>query len=176
MQLVGAGKIDLDADVNEYLDFKIPEKFGKPLTMRDLMTHTAGFEDTLGEEFLKDTKQLFPIGDYVKKHMPARIFPPGKIVAYSNYGATLAGYIVERVSGEPFDQYVENHIFKPLGMDHSTFAQPLPPALAALYLGRLSLGESNKQTIPFEAIEVAPAGSMTTTGADMAQFHARATG
>ncbi|MGH8042418.1 MAG: serine hydrolase domain-containing protein [Rudaea sp.] len=169
MQLVGAGKIDLDTDVNRYLDFKIPDKFGKPITMRNLMTHTAGFEDTLGEEFLGDVKQLFPIGDYVKRHIPARIFAPGEIVAYSNYGATLAGYIVERVSGEPFDQYIENHIYKPLGMDHSTFAQPLPPALAA----NISVGyhsASNKKIIPFEAIEVGPAGSMSTTGTDMAKF------
>src|SRR6185437_12166709 len=169
MQLVEAGKIDLDADVNQYLDFKIPETFGKPLTMRDLMTMTPGFEDTLHDEFLSSPKQLFPIGQYVKQNLPVQIFPPGKIVAYSNYGATLAGYIVERMSGEPFDQYVENHIFKPLGMDHSTFAQPLPAALAP----DVSVGyhsASNKSTIPFESIEVGPAGSMTTSGTDMAHF------
>ena len=169
MQLVQAGKIDLDADVNKYLDFKIPETFGKPLTMRDLMTMTPGFEDTLHDEFLSSPKQLFPIGQYVKQNLPVQIFPHGKIVAYSNYGATLAGYIVERMSGEPFDQYVENHIFKPLGMDHSTFAQPLPAALAP----DVSVGyhsASNKSTIPFESIEVGPAGSMTTSGTDMAHF------
>lgn len=169
MQQVGAGKINLDADVNQYLDFKIPDKYGKPVTMRNLMTHTAGFEDTLGEEFLPDLKQLFPIGDYVKRHLPARIFPPGEIVSYSNYGATLAAYIVQRVSGEPFDDYVDKHIFKPLGMDHSTFAQPLPPALAT----NISVGyhsASNKKTIAFEAIEVGPAGSLSATGTDMAKF------
>jgi CubicO group peptidase (beta-lactamase class C family) len=169
MQLVGAGKIDLDKDVNSYLDFKIPEKFGKPITMRDLMTHTPGFEETVGDEFMKSTDLLFPIGDYVKKHLPARIFPPGKVVAYSNYGATLAGYIVERVSGQSFDQYVADHIFKPLGMDHSTFDQPLPAALA----GNMSVGyrsASDKKTIPFEAIEVGPAGSLSATGTDMAHF------
>ncbi|WP_165418400.1 serine hydrolase domain-containing protein [Dyella amyloliquefaciens] len=169
MQLVGAGKIDLDKDVNSYLDFTIPEKFGKPITMRDLMTHTAGFEESVGDEFMKSTDQLFPYGDYVKKHLPARIFPPGKLVAYSNYGATLAGYIVERVSGQPFNEYVAEHIFKPLGMDHSTFEQPLPAPLAA----NMSVGyhsASDKKTIPFEAIEVGPAGSLSATGADMAHF------
>lgn len=169
MQLVGEGKIDLDADVNRYLDFKIPEKFGKPITMRDLMTMTPGFEDTVRDEFLSSPKQLFPIGQYVKKDLPARIFPPGKIVAYSNYGATLAGYIVERLSGESFDEYIENHIFKPLGMNHSTFDQPLPAELAP----DMSVGyhsASNKQTIPFESVEIAPAGSMTASGTDMAHF------
>jgi CubicO group peptidase (beta-lactamase class C family) len=169
MQLVGAGKIDLDKDVNAYLDFRIPEKFGKPITMRDLMTHTPGFEETVGDEFLKSTDLLFPIGAYLKKHLPARIFPPGELTAYSNYGAVLAGYIVERVSGQPFDQYVADHIFKPLGMDHSTFEQPLPVSLAA----NMSTGyrsASNKKTIPFEAIEVGPAGSLSATGTDMAHF------
>lgn len=169
MQLVAAGKLDLDKDVNSYIDFKIPEKFGKPITMRDLMTHTPGFEETVGDEFLKSTDLLFPLGDYLKKHQPERIFPPGKIVAYSNYGATLAGYIVERISGQTFDQYVADHIFKPLGMAHSTFEQPLPASLAA----NMSVGysvASSKKTIPFEAIEVGPAGSLTATGTDMGRF------
>ena len=169
MQLVGEGKIDLDADVNKYLDFKIPEKFGKPVTMRDLMTMTPGFQEVIADLLLKDPKRLYPIGDYLKRHMPSQIFPPGKIVAYSNYGATLAGYIVQRVSGEPFDQYVAEHIFKPLGMDHSTFDQPLPVALAP----DMSVGyktASNKQTVPFEIVEAAPAGSLSATGTDMAHF------
>ena len=169
MQLVGEGKIDLDADVNRYLDFKIPEKFGKPITMRDLMTMTPGFEDTVHDEFVSTPQELFPIGEYVKKDLPTRIFPPGKIVAYSNYGATLAGYIVERLSGEPFDQYIADHIFKPLGMDHSTFQQPLPAALVP----NMSVGyhtASDKQTIPFESVEIAPAGSLTSSGTDMARF------
>ncbi|MDE2272270.1 MAG: serine hydrolase [Xanthomonadaceae bacterium] len=169
MQLVGEGKIDLDADVNRYLDFKIPEKFGKPITMRDLMTMTPGFEDTVHDEFVSTPQQLFPIGEYVKKDLPTRIFPPGRIVAYSNYGATLAGYIVQRLSGEPFDQYIADHIFKPLGMDHSTFAQPLPAALVP----NMSVGyrtASNKKTIPFESVEIAPAGSLTSSGTDMARF------
>jgi len=169
MQQVGAGKIDLDRDINTYLDFKIPEKFGKPITMRNLMTHTAGFEETIADEFVSSPKQLFPIGEYVKKHIPVQIYPPGEIVAYSNYGATLAGYIVERVSGEPFDRYVADHIFKPLGMDHSTFEQPLPASLAPdMSVGYRSA--SDKQTIPFESIEVGPAGSLTSSGTDMAHF------
>jgi CubicO group peptidase (beta-lactamase class C family) len=169
MQMVGEGKIDLDADVNRYLDFKIPEKFGRPITMRDLMTQTSGFEETFAKEFVPSTAQLFPLDDYLREHLPSRIFPPGKILAYSNYNASLAGYIVQRVSGEPVDQYLARHILDPLGMDHSTFAQPLPAALAL----DMSVGyhaASNKQSIPFEAVEISPAGGMTSTGTDMARF------
>ena len=169
LQLVAEGKINLDTDVNKYLDFKIPEKFGKPITMRDLMTMTPGFAETIRDLFVSSPKDLYPLGQYLAKHIPPRIFPPGKVVAYSNYGAALAGYIVQRISGEPFDTYVENHILKPLQMSRSTFKQPLPQALK----GDLATGyitASNKTTVPFEPIEPYPAGSFTSTATDMANF------
>jgi CubicO group peptidase (beta-lactamase class C family) len=129
MQLVQAGKIDLDRDVNDYLDFKIPEKFGKPITMRNLMTHTPGFEEGISKAFVQKSNELFPLRDYLMQHMPARIYPPGKVVAYSNYGCSLAGYIVQRLSGEPYADYIAHHILTPLGMLHSTFVQPLSASL-----------------------------------------------
>jgi CubicO group peptidase (beta-lactamase class C family) len=168
MQLVQAGKLDLDRDINDYLDFRIPEKFG-PITLRDLMTHTPGFEDTFSGSFVKSARQLVPYRDYLVKHIPAEIFPPGKIVAYSNYGAMLAGYIVQRVSGEPFDEYIERHIFQPLAMDHSTFEQPLPPALVK-DMSKGYMMASDKKPGPFEYIEVAPAGALSSTATDMAHF------
>ena len=168
MQQVQAGKLDLDRDINDYLDFRIPEKYG-PITLRNLMTHTPGFEETFSDSFFTSARQLVPYREYLVKHIPAEIFPPGKIVAYSNYGAMLAGYIVQRVSGEPFDEYIERHIFQPLGMDHSTFAQPLPPALAQ----QISQGyrtASDSKPGSFEYIEIAPAGSLSSTATDMAHF------
>lgn len=169
MQLVEAGKIDLDADVNTYLDFKIPPAFGKPITMRNILTHTAGFGETAAETFVDRKDQLQPYRDYLVKHMPSRIYPPGKVVAYSNYAATLAGYIVERLSGESFDSYVERHIFRPLDMQHSTFAQPIPAAWNKnLAKGYTQL--SDAEPYHFEYIEVAPAGSLTATATDMAHF------
>ncbi len=158
MQLVEQHKLDLDADVNTYLDFKIPEAFGKPITLRNIMTHTAGFEESVSELFLQKADQQYPIGQYLQKHMPKRIFPPGKVVAYSNYATTLAGYIVQRVSGEEFTDYVDNHIFKPLGMKNSSFKQPPPPAI----LKNMATGykqASNPTPVPFEIVEAAPAGA-----------------
>ena len=169
MQLVEQHKLDLDADVNTYLDFKIPEAFGKPITLRNIMTHTAGFEESVSELFLQKADQQYPIGEYLQKHMPKRIFPPGKVVAYSNYATTLAGYIVQRVSGEEFTDYVQNHIFKPLGMNNSTFKQLPPPAL----LRNMATGykqASNPTPVPFEIVEAAPAGSLSSTATDMARF------
>lgn len=169
MQLVQAGKIDLDRNVNDYLDFKIPPKFGKPITMRDLMTHTPGFAQVSRDLFVPSPKQLFPLRSYLVRNMPKRIFPPGKIGAYSNYGAALAGYIVQRVSGEPFDQYVEDHILKPLEMEHSTFRQPLPRALQP-DMSKGYLTASSGRVIPFQAVEAYPAGALSAPVTDMAHF------
>ena len=169
MQLVQAGKINLDTDVNQYIDFKIPEKFGKPITMRNLMTHTPGWEDVAGDLILQKSSQLYPIREYLIKKMPNAIYPPGTVIAYSNYGATLAGYIVQRVSGVPFDQYVADHIFKPLRMAHSTFVQPLPASLAPDMAQGYRQASSDKP-IPFEIVEPAPAGSSSATGSDMTHF------
>ncbi len=169
MQLVEQGKLDLDKDVNTYLDFKVPEAFGQPITLRNIMTHTAGFEESVSELFLQKPEQLYPIGQYLQKHMPKRIFPPGKVVAYSNYATTLAGYIVQRVSGEEFTAYVANHIFKPLKMDNSTFVQLPPKAL----LDNMANGykqASDPKPQPYEIVEAAPAGSLASTATDMARF------
>jgi CubicO group peptidase (beta-lactamase class C family) len=169
MQLVQAGKIDLDRDVNDYLDFKIPPKFGKPITMRNLMTHTAGFEDGFDKSFVKTAADLIPLRDYVMNYMPARIYPPGKVVAYSNYSASLAGYIVQRLSGEPYADYIADHIFKPLGMNHSTMLQPLPKSLMP-FMATGYRTASDEKPMPFEFVETAPAGALSASGTDMAHF------
>ncbi len=166
MQQVQRGRIDLDADVNRYLDFSIPPAFGRPITMRELMTHTAGFAESFKGDFDTSPDQLVSLGTFVRTHIPARIFPPGSVVAYSNYGATLAGYIVQRVSGLPYDEYVRRNIFAPLGMAHSTLRQPIPTGLT------LSQGYFQASDPPqhFEYIQIAPAGASSTTATDMTKF------
>ena len=168
MQLVEQGKLDLDYDVNDYLDFAIPKTYAEPVTLRQLLTHTAGFEDTLKNLFVAHESDVKPLRTYLLNEMPARIFPPGKIPSYSNYGFTLAGYIVERVSGEKFERYIDNHILKPLRMTNSTFDQPLPPQLAP----NMSNGYLNASKKPrhFEFVQAAPAGALSTTAADMTRF------
>jgi CubicO group peptidase (beta-lactamase class C family) len=168
MQQVEQGKLDLDRDVNGYLDLKIPPTFPKPITLRDIMTHTAGFEETAQELFAADAAHLTPLGDYVKTHLPERIFPPFTTPAYSNYATTMAGYILQRVSGEPFDDYIDNHIFHPLGMMHCTVRQPLPDALKPLMSEGYRV--ASQPAKPFEFVEAAPAGSSSVTGTDMAHF------
>jgi CubicO group peptidase (beta-lactamase class C family) len=168
MQLVEQGKIDLDRNVNDYIDFKISEKFGKPITMRDLMNHRAGFEEGLKDLLSYDPARSPTTERYLKDHPRPMLFAPGRVPGYSNYGVALAGYIVQRVSGEPFDAYIERHIFKPLAMNHSTFVQPVPKN----FPGFLSKGYRVASEPPsrFEMVITAGAGAMTTTAADMARF------
>jgi CubicO group peptidase (beta-lactamase class C family) len=167
MQQVEQGKVDLNADVNKYIDFKIPPYEGKPITVLNLMTHTPGFEEAVKNLITLGPKEM-PYDKLLKDWVPARIYAPGTTPAYSNYGASLAGYIVQRTSGEPFDAYLEHHIFTPLGMAHSTFRQPLPANLAPL----MSEGYIPGQDKPkgFEFVNAGPAGALSATGDDMAKF------
>ena len=126
MQQVEAGQLELDRDVNDYLDFRIPPRDGKPITLRNLMTHTPGFEEPIKRLVTDRPEQLATPEQYLKAWIPRRIYPAGEVPAYSNYGVTLAGYIVERVTGERYDDYVERHVFAPLGMTQSTTRQVLP--------------------------------------------------
>jgi CubicO group peptidase (beta-lactamase class C family) len=167
MQLVEQGKIDLDTDVNRYLDFEIPAFRGTPISMRHIMTHTTGFEDVVKGGF-SYSGTVDPLNVVVKRLLPQRVFAPGTTPAYSNYATALAGYIVERVSGLPFDTYIEQKIFQPLGMNHSSFRQPLPKSLAP-YMAT-GYPQASSEPKPFELISVPPAGSLSMSGADGAKF------
>ncbi len=169
MQLVEQGRLDLDTDVNRYLDFQIRPAFNKPVTLRNLMTHTGGFEENIIEIILTDPKLAVPLRNYVMYNQPRRIFPPGEVPAYSNYGVGLASYIVQRASGQPFEEYVQRHIFEPLGMTHSSFDQPLPKRLASLP----SEGyrhDTTKPPIGFEIFNPVGAGGISSTASDMGRF------
>ena len=125
MQLVEQGKLALDADVNQYLDFTLPGRNGKALTLRHVMTHTTGLEET-ARDLLTYDGAAPDLGRVLKGYIPPYLYDPGTTPGYSNYATSLAGYIVQRVSGKPFDDYMDQHVFGPLGMTQSTFRQPLP--------------------------------------------------
>jgi CubicO group peptidase (beta-lactamase class C family) len=173
MQLVEQGKFDLNADVNTYLDFQIPATYPEPITLNHLMAHNSGFEDNKFGQMEATAAQVVPLGEWLKTHIPARVRPAGQFSAYGNYGATLAGYIIERVSGLSYDDYVEKNILTPLGMAHTSSRQPIPVALSAdlsqCYL--FVKGVYQPQPILADvALNVAPAGSFRSTASDMAQF------
>ncbi|WP_077036754.1 serine hydrolase [Pelomonas sp. KK5] len=168
MQLVEQGKLDLDADVNKYLDFQIPAWKGKTaVTLRHAMTHTTGFEETARDLLVYD--QPGPdIGKVLKQYIPPYLYEPGTHPGYSNYATSLAGYIVQRVSGLPFDDYIEQKVLLPIGMTQSTFRQPLPEK----FKPQMSKGYMSQDDKPkgFEVISMPPAGSLSAPGSDMGRF------
>jgi hypothetical protein len=138
--------------------------------MKSLMTHTSGFEDSGYKDYRLNLEELIPLDQYVKTQVPARVHPPGEIAAYSNYGASLAGYIVERISGLPFTEYTEKYIFAPLSMAHSSFRQPLPAELMPDLTYEYNFYQDGYLKCGFEYVKNYPAGGMTSTAAGMAKF------
>ncbi len=171
MQMAEKGKLDLNADVNSYLKgFKIPETYPAPITLINLLTHTPGFEDTILGFTVEKESDLTSLEDALKYRIPARVFPPGELSSYSNYGTALAGRLVEIASGYTFDEYAEKNIFKPLRMKNTTFRQKYSPEtvknISKGYVyknGRYEIEETFVLTLY-------PAGSVISTAADMATF------
>lgn len=169
MQLVEQGKLNIDADVNQYLDFKIAPAFGQPITLRNLMTHTGGFEEVVHDIIYVDPHKPTSLRNFLIANQPRRMYSPGQIPAYSNYGVGLAGYIVQRVAAEPFEQYVSEHIFQPLGMKHSSFNEPMTTELAPYVSGGYQ-NNTEKPAIGFEIFNPAPAGGISSAAGDMEKF------
>jgi CubicO group peptidase (beta-lactamase class C family) len=173
MQLVEDGKLDLDQDVNVYLTgVHVPMRYGKPVTLRSLMTHTAGFEDaSIGFLLQLDPRRQLSIEEAMRKHMPERVMPPGDMPAYSNFGAALAGLIVEKVSGLPYNDYIEKRIFPRLGMQHATVQEPVPDKLTRTLTTAYRFESGMERPQPFEVVGgFRPAGSASVSALDMTHF------
>jgi CubicO group peptidase (beta-lactamase class C family) len=172
MQLVEQGKLDLEADINTYLDFRIPDTYPEPVTLKQLMTHTSGFEDRWFGSAVQDGNDQMPAREWLVSNMWARVNPPGVYARYSNFNAILAGYIVARVSGQPYDQYIQEHIFNPLGMTHSTLQWPIPPNLRAYASVGYTYKDGAFQAFPeyLDQPALLPSGGHQVSVTDMARF------
>ena len=173
MQQVEQGKLDLDADVNEYLQtFRIADTFEQPVTLRHILTHTPGFEDgALGYLIIDDPEKALPLREAMQKYQPKRVNPPGVQTAYSNYATALAGLIVANVSGLEFNEYIRQNIFEPLGMLRSSFVEPLPDDLAGDMAVSYAAEAGAYLEKPFEIItSFGPAGALSSTATDMVRF------
>jgi len=172
MQLAEQEKLDLDADINSYLDFRIPDTYPQPITMKNLLTHTDGFEDRFFEMLVLNATDSAPVREWLVSHMPARVRPPGDCAAYSNYGAALAGYIVARVSGKPYERYIQEHILEPLGMAHTTGPSLITPDMLANQSVGYTYENGAFQALPYYTAQLAivPEGAMLATATDMARF------
>jgi CubicO group peptidase (beta-lactamase class C family) len=176
MQLVDRGKLKLDENVNNYLRlFKIKDNFPEPITLAHLLTHTAGFVDTPNETILaRGELRELSLGQWLAKYLPSRTKPVGAEVRYSNFGASLAGHIVEVVSGEPYHQYMKRHILRPLGMNQSGFLWPadLPAHMATRVAVGYKVENNQRKRMTRDEGDFActPAANLLTTADEMTRF------
>lgn len=173
MMLQERGMIDLDADVNQYLKgIEIPAAFDAPVTLNDLMSHSAGFEDSFAVYTFSDGSEE-NLTEALKKSMPKRVYAPGARVSYSNWGSALAAKIVEDVSGMKYENFVAQEIFGPLVMQRTTLDGPskmdasLTENLAKGYRYEAGAYASGAY---MELGPFAPAGGVSSTADDMAQW------
>ena len=173
MMLAERGALDLDRDVNDYLqDLAIPEKFGAPVTLNHLMAHRAGFEDAFGVFMYADDGET-TLTEALKNDMPERVFPPGARTSYSNWGAALAAKVVEDVSGVSFERFLKDEILTPLAMENTALKGPA--IMGERLRARTSIGYDVASgapvaNAPMEIGPYAPAGAISSTAADMAKW------
>ena len=171
MMLAERGALNLDADINLYLkDMTIPDAYGAPITMNDLMAHRAGFEDTFSVFTVGDDTDL-TLTEALKAHMPKRVFAPGARTSYSNWGTALAAKIVEDVSGVSFSEFLRNEMLTPLAMTKTALEGP--SVMSANMRGRLSAGHDVKngaaETANYMEIgPYAPVGGIAASASDLA--------
>jgi CubicO group peptidase (beta-lactamase class C family) len=171
LQMVEGGRLDLNSDVNQYLtDFEIPDNSYGPVTLQQLLTHTAGFEDRVIGGLTTNPEDYQHLGEYLQENIPERVLEPGTIHSYSNFSFGLIGLLVEEQAGVPFASYVDAHIFQPLDMAHSSFEQPLPAELAEGLATGYLVTEDGYEPAGYVYDQISPAGSMSTTAVDMARF------
>lgn len=175
MQLWEQGKLDLNADIAEYLPAELCENrsFDAPVTMLNLMNHNAGYQEVVADIFLKDADKVLPLEEALKAHAPAQIFEPGTVTAYSNWGCALAALVVERVSGQDYVEYVHENIFEPLGMSNTALAADLSDNSAvAQKRMELQCYTTEGELLPdcFYYIPIYPAGMCTSTLGDFEKF------
>jgi len=168
MQLAEQGKLDMHRDVNDYLPFRIPDTHNRPITLHHLLTHTSGFEEVYLNTVSLDYQNRMPLAEYVKEHVPKRLREPGRAIAYNNYGPTLAAYIVELVSGIPYEQYVGENILRPLAMNDTDLE------VREQWLDRLALEYVYKNG-RFKPLKIYsehnfPSGDIIATTVDMAAY------
>ncbi|ETT50742.1 FmtA-like protein [Paenibacillus sp. FSL R7-269] len=175
MQLAEQGKLDLNQDVRKLLpeNFLTKLTYEEPITMLNLMNHNAGFEEYMFDMAYQSPEEVRSLEEGLKLAQPAQIYRPGEVVAYSNYGNSLAAYIVERISGQPYHEYVQQHIFEPLGMKHSmaySVVEDRPELLEHKAKGYFFAGPGSFNQGSWNYMSMYPNGGNNGTAEDLAKF------
>ena len=169
MQLYEQGKLKLDVDVSQYLkDFKLENNYEKPITVFDLLTHTAGIDERNGYSCVRTEGELVPLSEHLKERMPQPIREAGEVLTYSNYSYALLAYIVEGISGLLFYEYVQQNILKLLQMHNSGFKRKHEEGKDYVISYRQMGNELIPYKLDFQLYY--PAGGFITTADDMGRY------
>ena len=171
MQLEESGLLNLDDDVNKYLpDFQIENNYPQPVTIANLLTHTAGFDNrSIGMGAL-ETSDVIPLGEHLAARMPGRVRSPGEVIIGCNYSYGLLGYIVELVTGVPFSQYIDENILQPLEMNHSSFELPSHLAVDLALSYGYKEKQKTHQALQLNYHQILLTDSLNATATDLANF------
>lgn len=166
MALVDEGVLDLDADVNGYLDeVRVPDTYpGEPITLRHLLTHTAGFEERVRGLLAAPEGEGDGLEAHLLDHLPQRVRPPGEVTAYSNYGFALAAQVAADATGRPFAELLSEAVLQPLALDATAFGAA--PTTATVHLE----GEDGPEPYARGDEALFPAGGLAATAADMGRY------
>ncbi len=173
LQMVDQGKMDLDADVNQYLrDWQVPNDFSKPIRVRDLLQHTDGFGEPGGGAMAPDADSLQPLGTWLPQNINSPVQEPGSLMAYGGNGPVLAGHLLEQVSGDRFEDHIATSFFAPLEMHHSTFDQVLPPEFQEKLAPIYHYVQETDTFVPAPYLyqNAPPGGGISAAPLDMAHF------
>ncbi|HEU0013204.1 MAG TPA: serine hydrolase domain-containing protein [Longimicrobium sp.] len=169
LQLAARGRIDLDAPVERYVGRgMLRGRYARQVRVRHLLTHTGGLDVRLTGTAAATADGMLPLAEYLRRDLPPVIHRPGRVTRYSNHGYALLGLVVERASGMPFERYMRDHVFRPVGMTSSGYR------LEGDALRRAAVGYEPRRGGPVRAVvmhpHVSPAAGLNTTAADMGRW------
>jgi CubicO group peptidase (beta-lactamase class C family) len=166
LQLVAAGRIKLDEDLNRYLrKLQVPAQGYAPLTLRHILSHTGALDEIPGRRY--DGKQAPDMAAFLKGRL-VRYREPGQLTAYSTYGIALAGVLIEDVSSQGYADYLKQHIFAPAGLSSARvmLRQGDEKGVATPY----EMDDGRATAIQHEWYQTPPTSSMVATAADMGRL------
>lgn len=170
LQLVQKGKLDLYSDIRNFLpDENFSFLSETPITLHHLLTHTAGFDLTDTGDASLTPEDTYSIEEMARSRMPDRVHKPGQVCSYSNFGYTLIGYLIQHVSGQPYEEYIIEHILSPLDMINTSIHQPMPDSLKS-NLSKSYVWKDGQIELKRDYTNTLPGGGIISTARDMSNY------
>ncbi len=172
LEIISTTDLERDTDLRSLLKpLQINPPLKLPLTPHHLLTHTAGFSESLFTQHKRYPQDHLTLSEYLARHLPPRFEEPGKVIAYNDHHTMLAGYVIEKKTQTQFASYMESAIFNPLGMTNTTFHQiKFSPSIENNLATSYHFNGKNFTPYPRDYVDSTPAAGMRTNANDMAQY------